>query len=311
MSKTVAELISVLALKAGIPADDATLKAILSTEGVAKAEIPSEFHDKVSGALFSENAARNNPELFKHFTDKALANVKSKLGPLAKEILEGDSIQLFEQEADTYKKFDLLSGRLAGKLADLKKAADEAGKGQGSMTETQKLQLAAAQAEVQRLSQEMAAAKADYEGRLSGKENEFAQLRLSETARRLIAGQPWSDQYRPEDRVVLGESKFRSRLEKEGVTAVLNSVGEIEFKKADGLDYLDSVGQKMTFDSFFTPILSENNYLKASNGNPAGDQNGGGQNTGYHNGSGNPAASGRGLTPAQQAAFDKAESYSK
>lgn len=311
MSKTLAELVSVLALKAGIPADDATLKAILSTEAVAKAEIPAEFHDKLSGALFSENAARNNPDLFKYFTDKALANVKGKIGPLAKEILEGDSLQLFEQEADTYKKFDLLSGRLSAKLADLKKAADEAGKGQGSMTETQKLQLAAAQAEVQRLSQEMAAAKADYEGRLSGKENEFAQLRLSEVVKRLVANQPWSEQFNPKARITLGETEFRDKMAKEGVTAVLNSVGEIEFKKADGLDYLDSVGQKMTFDSFFTPILSENNYLKASNGSPAGDQNGGGQNTGYHNGSGNPAASGRGLTPAQQAAFDAAESFSK
>ena len=64
---TLGDYMNQLAVSAGVASDDADLKTFLSSPSIMGAEFPKTVADKISSGLMTMDAARNNPNLHKHF----------------------------------------------------------------------------------------------------------------------------------------------------------------------------------------------------------------------------------------------------
>lgn len=91
MPLNISEFLNGIAISAGIDQDDPALKLILADGNLTKIEVPAAFESLVSNKykdMVTLEAAKNHPELKKHFTATLLHGVEKDIDRFTKEIWE-------------------------------------------------------------------------------------------------------------------------------------------------------------------------------------------------------------------------------
>jgi hypothetical protein len=126
MPKSIGEFFNELALKAGFPVDDETLKNVLSAPDLQKIMVPDEVVTRIDNGLLSVTAAKNNhPDIKKHYTATVLNGLDSELNTLMEELQIPDDVKnVILNERNSFKRAAVLT-RKVKELEQAKKSTGD------------------------------------------------------------------------------------------------------------------------------------------------------------------------------------------
>lgn len=156
---TIGELINNIAQKAGIAADDAKLKSLLSSPELASVQVDAELATAVDSALISMEQAKNNhPEIKKIYAAAAFDGAARHMGNIiGTDTFEQADLDEINKEPLFTKKIELVISKLKAQKANAKGAdKDEVNRKLAEAHEAAKL-----------AKDEVVKVKQDYEGKIS------------------------------------------------------------------------------------------------------------------------------------------------
>lgn len=158
MPQIVGELLNNLFLKAGLPADHAGVKTLLTSPELANIQVPDDVVTALDNGLLSIDAAKNNhPDIKrKYFADAYDGIDKQLLALIATDTFDETDIAEIKAEKSTSKKAELIVTKLKAAKATAK----------GADKEEINRQLAAAHAAAKAAKDEVDTVKNEYEGKI-------------------------------------------------------------------------------------------------------------------------------------------------
>ena len=278
MPKLLSEIIQSVATKAGIAADNAELKAIVTNAEVMKVAIPDSLAASFEGNIHSLESAESSLRSKLHA--EALNGVDAYLMEIAqKEFGLGDEdIKPIKESKKTNERVKLL----AAKVAELtEKKAGAAAPDKAKITE-----------QINALNQKIADITKANETAIS----DLTAKHLDEITSIKQDGSLSSYQYAmevPVDVNITTAKQFLSRaMARDGVKTVYDkTTGTIKLVKQDGTDYFDpKTNTKINYNDYEKSVLAENKLLKVAD--PAAGK--GGQGGAGRGGSGGSGSGGHG-----------------
>lgn len=257
--KSIAEVLKGIAVQAGIPKDSAFFYLVDSDTSLKDAlvsdSILAEF--KTDG-LMTVEAARNNPDIFKHFKGKFLNDVDREIEKNIEALgFSKEEVDALLADKDSFKKLGSLFKGVSSKITDL------SSKGDGKMTDDEKRKyiekingipalLTAKDVEWQKKVDEIS-------GKLSESENTFENERIENAINENLSKFNFSDSLPREDYVKLIKDKLTGKdfviKRKEGALTLVN-------KENPELEYLRN-NKKTAFTTILEEIAAP--YLSKAN----------------------------------------------
>lgn len=155
---TVGELLNNMAQKAGIAADNAELKTMLTSPEMANIVVPDTLVTSIENGLLSMEAAKNNhPDIKKVYTAQAYDGMdKHLIQILGSDTFEPADLEEIKNEKSTSKKYEIAISKLKSAKANAK----------GADKEEINKQIAAAHEAARLAKEEVTKVKSEYEGKI-------------------------------------------------------------------------------------------------------------------------------------------------
>lgn len=241
--KTVLDLINHIAIKAGIPSDDDTLKGLLSNAELTKAVVPDEFSTKIESGLHTIESAKNNKDIRDAMRAQILNGADAEMNALMDELeFDDDTKATMLAEKLTTKRPRLIA--LQVKQLESAKAAGKGDKGE-LQTKINELQLQLTniakerQAEIAKLNDE--------------KENEIKGLFL----RNKLASYNYGLGLEDNEIMVDTAQTIIDKALATNQAKVVRVNGQLQLVANDGTEYFDkATNMKKSIDDFFAGALA-------------------------------------------------------
>ncbi len=277
----VGELVAKFAAKSGINLADEKNKDLATALSAIATEIPDEQANRISGALFNMDDAKNNLDLKKHFTaavfDGADVEINKVMDEMGFEVSDKEAVKAADS---TFKKIGALSRQI--KALESKKAGAD-GKDKGEL-----------QNKINELQNQLVNLPKQHAQEIQRIQNENAASITQMQVRSILNGKKWANDKIPLDVNVETGLIFTNReLEKSGAKIInINGALKLVQLKDESLDWISPSNEKPTPEQFLDGILASNKLLAVTTAPPPP---GGGGNPmpptipGGGNGQGNPS----------------------
>lgn len=277
----VGELVAKFAAKSGINLADEKNKDLATALSAIATEIPDEQANRISGALFNMDDAKNNLDLKKHFTaavfDGADVEINKVMDEMGFEVSDKEAVKAADS---TFKKIGALSRQIA---ALEKKKGDATGKDKSELqtkinTLTDQLSSLPKQH-----AEEIKRINSDWEGKLTQTQ-----------VRSYANGKTWANKQLPLDVNVETGLIFANRELEAAGAKVVSRNGTIKLVQAkdNDLDWVSPSNEKLTPEQFLDAVWAKNQLLAVTTA-PAPAGAGGNPNPlpipGGGNGNANPS----------------------
>ena len=257
MPKTVGQLISNIAVLAGIPATDERLKDLLSIS----TEVPDEVFSTINSNVMNLDAAKNNPTLKSHFMASALNGVDATLNDIYEELGVSPEVRKeLEAETNTYKRVRLMANKVKELEAKKTKSGDSGDKQKYAD-------------EIAKLNQQIADMKESSSKELETlKEQHQGQVREM-LIRNQLAGVDYAYDLPKDVNIQTAMNLLQQELKNKKASVVIDG-NELKLVNAESPEmvYLED-HRPVNFSDFRDKVLANNKLLKVQN---PGKTNGGG-----------------------------------
>lgn len=253
----IGELVAKFAAKSGINLADEKNKDLATALSAITAEIPDEQGNRISGALFNMDDAKNNLDLKKHFTaavfDGGDVEINKVMDELGFDVADKEAVKSSE---NFFKKI----GNLSRQIAALEKKKVDAGSKDKGELQTKINELTTQLSNIPKQhAEEMKRVNAEWE-------NKLTQIQV----RSILNGKKWANDKIPLDVNVETGLIFANReLEKSGAKIVsINGSMKLVQLKDESLDWISPSNEKPTPEQFLDGILAANKLLAVTNAPP-------------------------------------------
>jgi hypothetical protein len=234
--------------KAGIENDNPALIELIKK--VATVEIQDELVTKFNTSYLTVEAAKNNPEIKKHFYAPALNGVDSEIKNLLTELeLDDETKTLVEAEKSTYKRIPLL----VKKVIEL-----EAKKGSAKSGEKTELQT-----QINTLKQQIADKEKEKELAFKQKDSEYNEKLTGFVMQNELAGFKYASDLAKDENFLMPRTKIANELKDKKLRVSLVD-NKLKLETEDGTDYYEG-STKVDFKSFTEKTLAHHKLLEISN----------------------------------------------
>lgn len=250
------DFLNTMASKTGLQNDPTFVAFIQANPQLASVELDDKVAVPINTGLMSLDGAKNNTDVKKHFDALVLNAIDSKLNPLAAEY---GATADFEAEKSTYKRIDILTQKIADKIAEIKGSSSDASK----------------DAEVKRLTDEMQKLQQQLTTLTTDKNNEIANIKSAHAKEMLntlidinLSGKTYANKaVDAKTNLTIAKALLDSKLAERGAI-VINENGQLRLKNATSpeLDLLDENNQPLTFAQFTDKVLADAKLLEVSSG---------------------------------------------
>lgn len=277
MPKLLSEIIQSVATKAGIPADSAELKAIVTNAEVMKVTVPDALATSFDSGIHSLESAESSLRTKLHA--EAYNGVDAAIYELAKTEygLDDEAIKPLKETKKTNERIKLL----AGKVAELvEKKAGAAAPDKAKITE-----------QINALNQKIADITKSHNDALAQKELEHLNEITSMVQDRSLSSHQFAMDVPVDVNITTAKQFLQKSFAKDGVKAVYDkATGTMKLVKEDGTDFFNSKNEKVSYSDYEKTVLAENKLLKVAD--PAAGK--GGQGDAGNGGSGGSGSGGHG-----------------
>lgn len=250
------DFLNTMASKTGLQNDPTFVAFIQANPQLAGLDLDDKVAIPMNTGLMSLEGAKNNTDVKKHFDALVLNAIDGKLNPLAAEY--GATAE-FESEKSTYKRIDILTQKIAAKIAEIKGSSSDASK----------------DAEVKRLTDEMQKLQQQLTTLTTDKNNEIANIKSAHAKEMLntlidinLSGKTYANKaVDAKTNLTIAKALLDSKLAERGAI-VINENGQLKLKNATTpeLDLLDESNQPLTFAQFTDKVLADAKLLEVSSG---------------------------------------------
>ena len=250
------DFLNTMASKTGLQNDPTFVAFIQANPQLASVELDDKVAVPINTGLMSLDGAKNNADVKKHFDALVLNAIDSKLNPLAAEY---GATADFEAEKSTYKRIDILTQKIAAKIAEIKDSSSDASK----------------DAEVKRLTGKMQELQQQLTTLTTDKNNEIANIKSAHAKEMLntlidinLSGKTYANKaVDAKTNLTIAKALLDSKLAERGAI-VINENGQLKLKNATSpeLDLLDESNQPLTFAQFTDKVLADAKLLEVSSG---------------------------------------------
>lgn len=250
------DFLNTMASKTGLQNDPTFVAFIQANPQLAGLDLDDKVAIPMNTGLMSLEGAKNNTDVKKHFDALVLNAIDGKLNPLAAEY--GATAE-FESEKSTYKRIDILTQKIAAKIAEIKGSSSDASK----------------DAEVKRLTDEMQKLQQQLTTLTTDKNNEIANIKSAHAKEMLntlidinLSGKTYANKaVDAKTNLTIAKALLNSKLAERGAI-VINENGQLKLKNATTpeLDLLDESNQPLTFAQFTDKVLADAKLLEVSSG---------------------------------------------
>lgn len=258
-------LIKSLAGKAGIKADDETLKKILAFGETSQFEVPEEFAQALERNLLTEESARSNSNVRNKLFAEALNGVDFEADSFANEFEfdEADKTSIKGIQKNTNEKLRLIKGAV-------KKLMDK--KGEGSKKDDVVLQK-----EIDTLNEQANSLKESYETKISELNSKHLTDKKNWHMQTYLAGKPLPKNGLPADvNILTAKTLIEQEMAKHGLSIIYDEADQPHLKqKKDGteIDYFVD-NKKIGYSDFLDGVLAQNKFLQVNDPNPKSQEEG-------------------------------------
>ena len=245
------DFLNTMARKTGLQNDPTFVAFIQANPQLAGLDLDDKVAIPMNTGLMSLEGAKNNTDVKKHFDALVLNAIDGKLNPLAAEY--GATAE-FESEKSTYKRIDILTQKIAAKIAEIKGSSSDASK----------------DAEVKRLTDEMQKLQQQLTTLTTDKNNEIANIKSAHAKEMLntlidinLSGKTYANKaVDAKTNLTIAKALLDSKLAERGAI-VINENGQLKLKNATSpeLDLLDENNQPLTFAQFTDKVLADAKLL--------------------------------------------------
>jgi hypothetical protein len=250
------DFLNTMAAKTGLQNDPTFVAFLQANPQLAGMELDDKVAVPMNTGLMSLDGAKNNTDVKKHFDALVLNAIDSKLNPLAAEY---GATADFEAEKSTYKRIDILTQKIAAKIAEIKGSSADASK----------------DAEVKRLTGELQKMQQQLTTLTTDKDNEIANIKTAHAKEMLstlidinLSGKSYANKaVDAKTNLTIAKAILDAKLTERGAL-VVNEGGQLKLKNATApeLDFLDEGNKPMDFAQFTDKVLADAKLLEVSNG---------------------------------------------
>lgn len=253
MPKPAATFINELALKAGIDANNAELKDILSHADLSKITIPDSLAGTISANLMTVDAAKAHPELTKHFRGSFYDGLDSVLENTMSEMEFDDDVKTeIKKETNSNKRIALIAKKV--RELEVKKATATGGDKSALQKTINELN--------QKISDISNNHKTEIETLRTSHENELTNADV----RNLLATYNYAlGDIDAGIKVTTAQALLSEAMRSAGVK-VIRKDGHPALVKLDGTEFYDSTNTRKDLKAFTEGAISK--ILKKTEGNP-------------------------------------------
>lgn len=265
MAKSVAQLLTEMATRLGIPADNPELISLQANAELTRINVPDTLITGMNNGFnnyLTIDSAKNNSDLMKHFKSLALNGLDKKLKDTLTAMEVGDDV-LTELDAET-NSYERVAKALA-KIKDLE--AKKAGAKAPEKNELNK--------QIEELNRQVAAEKKAAQDKIAQLENNFQSERLDWNLQSLLGGYKYAAKDLPlEANVVTAKHFLNKGIQEKGLKVVFEN-GKPVLKKADDTDYYEN-NEKVSLSAFAEGVLNSNKLLLSHDPEKGAPSGGGG-----------------------------------
>ena len=250
------DFLNTMASKTGLQNDPTFVAFLQANPQLAGLELDDKVAVPMNTGLMSLEGAKNNTDVKKHFDALVLNAIDGKLNPLAAEY--GATAE-FESEKSTYKRIDILTQKIAAKIAEIKGSSSDASK----------------DAEVKRLNDELQKLQQQLTSLTTDKDNEIANIKSAHAKEMLstlidinLSGKSYANKaVDAKTNLTIAKAILDSKLAERGAI-IINDGGTLKLKNANApeLDLLDEGNKPLSFAQFTDKVLADAKLLEVSSG---------------------------------------------
>lgn len=246
------DLIKSIALQSGV--SETEIKTLLDNTTLDSIEIEDAVSTKLTAPRLSMDAAKNNPDLKKHFTALALNGIDAELERTATE--HG----LTAEEISELKALDSTSLRTKTLVAKVK--ALETAKAGAGTADTVKLNK-----QIEDLNNQIATERTSKVSELAAKDASLENERIDWTLNSMLSNHEYATPVDKEINILTAKTLISKSIQEKGLKIVRENNG-LSLKTSEGTDYFDN-NIKVGVQDFTTKVLANAKLLKASSSTPA------------------------------------------
>jgi hypothetical protein len=240
-----------LATKAGIPNDDAKLAEVVKK--VATIEFDDSIVNKLNSSYLTVEAAKNNPDLKKHFTASALNGVDAKVNALLAELGISDDVKNeILAEKSSYERIPML----VKKVKELEAA--KAGSGKADKAELQKV--------IDDLNKQILDSKADKDKVKADLESQYGQKLTDFQIKNILSGYKYATPVDIDVNVQIAQALLSKELQAKEYKIVNHESG-LRLETKDGMEPHHE-NKKILLKDFIDGVVAQNKLISVS-GDPA------------------------------------------
>lgn len=250
MSK-LAEVIKSVALQSGVA--ETEIKELLDNTALSSIELSDEVSTKLTAPRLSLDAAKNNPDLKKHFTALALNGIDAEIERTATEHgLSAEEISEFKKLESTTKRIGAITKKVQA-LTELKATKPSA--------DTEKLNK-----QIEELNNQILGVRAEAENTIKQKDLSLENERIDWTLNNILSNFEYATGVDKEINVTVGKTLIGKALQEKGLK-ITRENNTLVLKTAEGTDYFEN-NAKVGIQDFTTKTLANAKVLKASSSTP-------------------------------------------
>ena len=255
MPKNFADIVKLIADKAGIDTTDKSIVDLLSVNATVGDEAFNKIETGLNSLLTFESA-KHNAQLSAHFKSQALLPADTEINNILEALgLEDADKAEFASEKSTYKKIGKLVEKV--KALESKKASATSGTDKKALTD-----------EIQKLNGQILDLKAQSEAKIKAAQDEANAAILQYAQESLLSGKPFSDSIPEAIRVSSSLQLINKELTAKGAKVIRAADGSLKLIQAANpdLDYMEN-NKPVGYGEFADKVLSTHAMLKVSDPN--------------------------------------------
>lgn len=272
-------LLKSLATKAGIKAEDDTLKKILAFADVSTLEVPDEFNQALEGNLLTVDSAAANTTVRGKLFAEALNGVDSELEKFLPDFEFDDNFKgEWKNNKNTNDKIRKLNAQLKVNIDKVKEAAKT-----GHKDANAEAQITALKNQIAQVNQAAEQMKTLHTTELENLKAQNLADRKTFLLQSKLAGKPLpKNGLAPEINILTAKTLIDQDIAKNNLVIGFDANGNPTLKqRKDGAEIDYFVDNKpVNFDSFLDGVLAQNKFVQVND--QQGQQNGSGNNIQQH-----------------------------
>lgn len=255
------DFLTSLAKLASIPEDDENFVKIMANKDLATADFPDELASGILGKLLTQEAAKNNSDIAKHFKAEALNAVDGKLlDYVSKYELGDDFLTTLKGTQGSYNKMDMFTEALNKRFTEQLEAAK-------TNTDDPKIKekLEEHIRTINGLNGDLEKFKDTHveKSKLTDLTEGYEELIMQEKINNLLGNYDYALPTSKEVNIKTAFSLLENAFTAKGVK-VVNDDGILKLQTSDNMEYFDKESKKVSLTDFVDTMMADHKLLKVS-----------------------------------------------